>query len=1121
LKDSNGLIIGTIGVDPNDINGISDGAGTSNVSLTLGGALIQLAGAVITIDGNLTIDTSAYDAGDVTFKNTDAGGTVLDDTLIGRDFTLDSTGDITQDDTKYLRVGGAFETPTGSFIPGSNSDNFLAGGSGAIVGNEVRLFGVITLSMIGNDLVATDHNSNFITVTDGDLNSGVQIISDAGGESITGVSAGVDAVVLNENNQIGGLLKITTRGTYSDVGGANATGIIQSTPLDVEDISLVVQDSTENATSLVPGAGDLILDNASNLFNGTLSISASGFDAVIDSATDLELGNIGVDKLTLDTTQNLSQLAGTAVITDELLLLNADSATFDNNNNRIGTLAANMGGTGILNLANNQALTIGSIDGTDGATNSGAIQLTTTTGALTLTNDVESTVNDADVTLTAADGISMANVTLDAGDLSLTANNGDITQSGDITGVAELTASASGAVTLDGSNTIATLGAITAGTGITVEDTTGGLTIDGNLENAAGDILVHTEGGQLVLADTRTIEITGTGDLILAAGAGEQFINQSTAPGTPLTLADGRFLIYSDDHSTHDSDIGNITGGTVYMGYDYATNAPGTIAGTDSRVLYNTQATLMVTANDLSRYYGDANPALTYGITGYLTGDDAASSFTGTPSLSTAALQTDNVGDFTIASALGTLASSRGYLFDFTDGTLSITQRPVNLGGTRVYNGTDVFNPGDLSLGNTAFGETLGLGGTAQSDSVNVGAVGFDPAGLTLTNGTGLASNYTFTGGTHAGTISAYAVDLSGSRIYDGTTDADAGDLTLGALVGTETLTLTGTGTAASANVGNQAVDTTGLSLGNGTGLASNYTFVGGTQELSITPFVVSLDGTRIYDGTTDIANSILSTGSLVGTETLTITGAGSIASENVANNKTLSLDTIALADGTGLASNYTLTGGTHTVDVTPYVVDLSGTRVYDTTTDADAGDLTLGALVGTETLTLSGSGTASSKDAGNRTVDTTGLSLGDDTGLASNYTFVGGTHEMTITVANLVISGITANNKVYDANTTATIDVSGAIYTGLLGSDDVSVGATGLFSDKNVADGKTVTLTSNYSGADVANYSITDQAHHGQHHAGQPGDQRHYRSRQGLRHHHQRHGGRQRGCLYRADWSG
>ena len=89
--------------------------------------------------------------------------------------------------------------------------------------------------------------------------------------------------------------------------------------------------------------------------------------------------------------------------------------------------------------------------------------------------------------------------------------------------------------------------------------------------------------------------------------------------------------------------------------------------------------------------------------------------------------------------------------------------------------------------------------------------------------------------------------------------------------------------------------------------------------------------------------------------------------------------------------------------------------------------------------------------------------------------TFIDGT--LTIDQKALTLSGITADNKVYDAATTATVSTTGAIYTGLIGGDLVSVNATGLFSDKNVATGKTVTLTSGYTGADVGNYSITDQA--------------------------------------------
>lgn len=82
-----------------------------------------------------------------------------------------------------------------------------------------------------------------------------------------------------------------------------------------------------------------------------------------------------------------------------------------------------------------------------------------------------------------------------------------------------------------------------------------------------------------------------------------------------------------------------------------------------------------------------------------------------------------------------------------------------------------------------------------------------------------------------------------------------------------------------------------------------------------------------------------------------------------------------------------------------------------------------------------------------------------------------------TITPADLSISGITVDNKTYDGTTDATVDVSNATYTGLFAGDDVSVSAIGTFSDKNVYWVKVVTLDSSYTGADVNNYNITDQA--------------------------------------------
>src|SRR5690606_29496154 len=67
--DSDGVEIGTVGSGALKITGISDGSDTSNVSITVGGPLTQAASSPIALHGNLSIDTSAYNAGDVTVNN--------------------------------------------------------------------------------------------------------------------------------------------------------------------------------------------------------------------------------------------------------------------------------------------------------------------------------------------------------------------------------------------------------------------------------------------------------------------------------------------------------------------------------------------------------------------------------------------------------------------------------------------------------------------------------------------------------------------------------------------------------------------------------------------------------------------------------------------------------------------------------------------------------------------------------------------------------------------------------------------------------------------------------------------------------------------------------------------
>lgn len=86
-------------------------------------------------------------------------------------------------------------------------------------------------------------------------------------------------------------------------------------------------------------------------------------------------------------------------------------------------------------------------------------------------------------------------------------------------------------------------------------------------------------------------------------------------------------------------------------------------------------------------------------------------------------------------------------------------------------------------------------------------------------------------------------------------------------------------------------------------------------------------------------------------------------------------------------------------------------------------------------------------------------------------------TETTTATTKALTVSGVTANNKVYDTNTTATLNTASAALVGVVGADVVTLDgiAVGVFADENVGTGKTVTVSGlTLGGADVGNYTLT-----------------------------------------------
>ena len=407
---------------------------------------------------------------------------------------------------------------------------------------------------------------------------------------------------------------------------------------------------------------------------------------------------------------------------------------------------------------------------------------------------------------------------------------------------------------------------------------------------------------------------------------------------------------------------------------------------------------------------------------------------------------------------------------------MTIIPRSTSVSGTKTYDGTTSINPADITtFSNLAGSDTLSLTGSGSVTSADVGAAKtVNISGFTIDNSSGVGSNYTLSSGTVS--IVKRKINLNGVRAFDGTASVANSDLNLGNLVSGQNLTLSGTGTvSSSAAEMNKAITLGSLSITDGSGGdASNYTLTGGSHTLDISQLSVNITGNRQYDGTKTVNSSDLNLTNLVSGEIVSLTGAGTVADENVGANKTVTAGSLALT-GAG-AGNYTLSNYTTTFEITPRILNSSGTRVYDGSTSANASDLTLSNLVGSETLNFSGSGTILSAAVQNgKTVSKNTLSLSDNSGQASNYTLDGGTHTLNVTKRPITLSA----SRVYNGtNVLDGTDISTTFtYSNVVGSEILSQTGTGTVSSANVGSGKAVTVVNlalvDGSGA-AENYNLT-----------------------------------------------
>src|SRR6185503_19415509 len=236
--------------------------------------------------------------------------------------------------------------------------------------------------------------------------------------------------------------------------------------------------------------------------------------------------------------------------------------------------------------------------------------------------------------------------------------------------------------------------------------------------NYTGANLTVGQRAITVTADAKSRAYGDANPALTYQVGGSGLVNGDTLSGALATSA------------TIASNVGTygINQGTLAASGNYALN----YASNDLTV---TQRALTVTADAKSRAYGDANPALTYQVSGsgLVNGDSLSGA------LATSATATSNVGTYGINQ--GTLAASGNYALNYTSANLTVGQRAITVTAdakSRAYGDANpalTYQVGGAGLVN---GDTLS-GGMATSATTlsNVGVYG-------ITQGTlAASSNYT------------------------------------------------------------------------------------------------------------------------------------------------------------------------------------------------------------------------------------------------------------------------------------------------------------------------------------------------------------------------------------------
>jgi hypothetical protein len=590
--------------------------------------------------------------------------------------------------------------------------------------------------------------------------------------------------------------------------------------------------------------------------------------------------------------------------------------------------------------------------------------------------------------------------------------------------------------------------------------------------------------------NSATVTASPTLNGVVASDVGNVSINAG-ATGTFASSNVGTAIVVTSNYSLTGSAIGNYTLSQPSLTADITAISLTITGATASNKTYDATTSATVTASPT--------------LNGVLAGDVANVSIAGG---ATGTFASANVGTSISVTSNYSLTGSKAGNYTVTQPTLSadITAKNLTITGAtasnKVYDGTNAATvTASPTLNGVLAGDvanvSIAAGATGTFASVNVGTAISVTSNYSLTGSK--AGNYTVTQPTLTANITVKNLTITGAsasnKVYDGTNSATVtASPTLNGVVasdvGNVSINAGATGTFASSNVGTAIVVTSNYSL---TGSAiGNYTLSQPSLTADITAISLTITGAsannKTYNGTT--------AATITASPTLNGVLAGDVANVSIAGGATGTFASANVGTSISVTSNYSLTGskaGNYTVtqptlsaDITAKSLTITGAtasnKTYDGTNAATvtASPTLNGVLAGdvaNVSIAAGATGTFASVNVGSIISVTSNYSLTGSK--AGNYTVTQPTLTANITKKNLTITGVTANNKVYDGNTTGSLTGTPTL-NGIVGADVVTVtgSPTATFASSATNQGQTgisVNVTGyTLGGAQAANYSVS-----------------------------------------------